>query len=263
MTAVDKFIKRIQSRLSHKGVQFQGRTVPLWKCREFYEAHVPAGDKANPSDEQINLIVELLTAHCSDNLPPSETTGALEKAPAATQLAQSIEEETEAIAPSEEDNRGGGRVVEGEMGQGATSHTLPPQENSPMQNPAGIVARESGEGGLIPQGEVKQMVSQAFANQPQDFKDQVTEYALQHSFDNVRQVQEFLEQLRGMEFNLLVNTLNDHFHRRGSMLNLLEEVIEHQKNKDGEASQNFFDNFNSRMSAFQREMAVRLSKTGL
>lgn len=170
MTAVDKFIKRIQSRLSHKGVQFQGRTVPLWKCREFYEAHVPAGDKANPSDEQINLIIELLTAHCSDNLLPSETTGTLEKAPAATQLAQSIEEEIEAIAPiEEEDNRGGGRIAEGEMGQGATSHTLPPQENSLMQNPfpSGIVPRESSEiqppDAGITQSEVTEAITEAIA----------------------------------------------------------------------------------------------------
>jgi hypothetical protein len=115
----------------------------------------------------------------------------------------------------------------------------------------------------FPQTEVKDLVAQAFTGQPQEVKDQITEYALQHSFENVRQVQNFLEQLRGMEFNLLTKTLQDHFNRRGSMLTVLNEVIQNQQQKDQESRNSFFGSFQTRLTSFQQEMELKLSKPGL
>lgn len=117
--------------------------------------------------------------------------------------------------------------------------------------------------GLIPQSQVAGMVNQAFSDQPPQLQQQITEYAMERTFTNVREVQSFLEQMRSMEFDLMVKTLQDHFQRRGSMLTVLNEVLAGQKQKDDEASQAFFGNFNSRLVAFQQEMEARLSKQGL
>lgn len=61
---MDKFVKRIQSRLTAKKVLLEGKTVPLWKCRQFYEVFVT--DRYNPTEEQLNLVVEKLTEHCAE-----------------------------------------------------------------------------------------------------------------------------------------------------------------------------------------------------
>jgi hypothetical protein len=107
------------------------------------------------------------------------------------------------------------------------------------------------------------MVSEAFLGQSQGFKDQVTEYALQHSFEDVRQVQDFLEQLRSMEFDLLIRTLQDHFSRRDSMLNVLNNVLAGQTKSDEAKRQDFLGRFNNQVTSFRREMEARLSKQGL
>lgn len=247
------YAKRLQSRLSAKGYRFNKE-----QCRQALSAI--AGNPELPTDEEMVQAFNWLTQCDSEEVEEIVT---VESETSAIELSNSINSftglaessgETEAIAPIEKEEQ-----IERQT-------NLPSSMQEPDLGPSpkatGIVPQQSNPG-IIPQGQVRDMVSSAFANQPQDFKDQVTEYALQHSFDNVRQIQEFLEQLRGMEFNLLVNTLNDHFHRRGSMLTLLEEVIEQQKQKEGESNQNFFNSFNSRLTAFQQEMQSRLSKTGI
>lgn len=253
------YVKRCQSRV--KQITKSDSSIPMAKCREVYGSIVANWNE--PSEEELGRVVQALIDGGTVEVEP-ETTEIEPTMPTPETFDIPVEDmpclqppdETEAIAPIEKEEQ-------------IERQTNPP---SPMQEPealapsspkaTGIVPQQSNPG-IIPQGQVREMVSSAFANQPQDFKDQVTEYALQHSFDNVRQVQEFLEQLRGMEFNLLVNTLNDHFQRRGSMLTLLEEVIEHQKQKEGESNQNFFNSFNNRLTDFQKEMQSRLSKTGI
>lgn len=256
-------VKRIQSRV--KAATGAERSIPMDICRKAYLDIV--SDPPSPTEEEIRqvtqalingIVVEVETTSI-EPITSSEPTVTPEESAAAFQLAQPDEEETEAIAPETE---------EGQSEPNTLSLAQEPENATPSAPKAysssGIVPQPSpGESGTIPHTQVQQMVSQAFANQPQDFKDQITEYALHHSFDNARQVQEFLEQLRGIEFDMLVNILNDHFNRRGSMLNLLKVVLDQQKQKDGESSQNFFSNFNSQLLDFQREMQSRLSKTGL
>jgi hypothetical protein len=111
--------------------------------------------------------------------------------------------------------------------------------------------------------QVTDLVGSFFANQPTEVKDQITEYALQQSFSNVRQIQEFLEQLRGMEFSLLAQTLQDHCSRRGSMIDQLNSLIGSQGKTEQQKRDDFFDQFNSRIQQFQEEMKGRLAKQTL
>jgi hypothetical protein len=66
-----------------------------------------------------------------------------------------------------------------------------------------------------------------------------------------------------MEFNLLVQTLNDHCTRRGSMLSVLNQVLDSQRHQDQENRTNFFDSFQTRLNQFQQEMETKLAKQSL
>lgn len=254
---MDKFAKRLQSRLTAKGYRFNKE-----QCRQAILA-TATNPELTTEEEMTNAFNWLTQQDEIETATVEPETSAIEPAPASngfidsfTGLAESGE--TEAIASKKEEEIEQSNPSPQELA--VTPSEAPEAHKS---NTGGIVPQSSGGSGLIPKTQVQQMVASAFEGQPQEFKDQITEYALQHTFDNVRQVQEFLEQLRGMEFSLLVNTLNDHFARRGSMLTLLEEVIEQQKQKEGESKQNFFDSFNDRLNAFQQEMQSRLSKIGI
>lgn len=254
---MDKFVKRLQTRLSRQGFSFNKQQI-----REVYQSLVK--DHSAPTEAEMSSVINKLkfqlktpelnstqlaisqpeiSEDLGEPIPQPET---LEITPAShPDIWKTLEPPTEQPEPQE-------NALAEQLNE-ASALTNMEQNNPAQQSSCGI----------IPQNEVKGMVSQVFAGQPQEFKDQISEYAMQHSFENVRQVQEFLEQLRGMEFNLLVNTLQDHFKRRGSMLTVLNEVITSQKQKDKESRQSFFNSFQSRLASFQQEMETRLSKQSL
>ena len=53
---MEKFIKRIQSRLTYNGIK-----VSKTECREAFQQFVPQENWNNPSDEQVSLVVERIT----------------------------------------------------------------------------------------------------------------------------------------------------------------------------------------------------------
>lgn len=263
---MDDFLKRIQSRLKYNGI-----TASKAECREAYCQLIPQENWNNPSADQVLLVVQKFTEWSDKNESDTEEveqetsySQAIKEPLVSSDLIEQISQpETFEITQSSYPDIW--EIIQPPVEQPE------PQENAPAEqlNEASALLNveenkpplQSNE--IISSHQVKGMVLQVFANQPQEFKEQVTEYALANSFTNVRQVQEFLEQLRGMEFNLLVNTLQDHFNRRGSMLTVLNDVLTNQKTKDDEASQSFFTSFNSQLAAFQTEMESRLSKSGL
>lgn len=243
MTKVDltKFAKRLQSRLSSRGFKFS-----LQECRE---ALINWVGESLPTDEQLASLVDSLTAKAksgettqpSNDLAIAQTAEEVELSLAQPQPAM---DEIANNPPQTEEEK----ELINELALAKSESNLPKKSN-PSE--------------MIPQSEVKEMVSQTFANQPEEFRSQITNYALEHSFHNVREVQSFLEQLRSLEFSLLTQTLQDHLNRRSSMLIVLNEVIQNQQQKNKETRDSFFESFNSRLTIFQQEMAAKLSKQGL
>jgi hypothetical protein len=234
---MQKFVKRIQSRLSHSGIQTSMAT-----CREAYQSIIPESAWESPTDEQVVLVVEYVKSQAKNDIQPEvsnltiaepETSGDFEPIPEPETFDIPIED-MPCLQPPEE------------------------RQASALTTPApGAIAPP------IPQSEITGIVNQVFANQPPALKDQLTDYAMQHAFGDVRQVQEFLEQLRSMEFELMIQTLQDHMNRRGSMLTLLDNMIVTQKHQDRERKDNFFIQTQTRLESFRREMEARLAKQSL
>jgi hypothetical protein len=260
---VDKYIKQIQTRMNRQ-LKSREQSVTKQQVRDVYSAVVKNPDK--PTDVEMSVVTEKLANQISslrdasrmqeETLDNGQLTVSahteIEKPEIIEIISESHPDIWETLEPPSEQPEPQEKAPASQLNEALA--LLNVEENKPAQQSSS---------GIIPQNEVKGIVSQVFAGQPQEFKDQISEYAMQHSFLNVRQVQEFLEQLRGMEFNLLVSTLQDHFKRRGSMLTVLNEVITSQKQKDKESSQSFFNSFQSRLASFQQEMETRLSKPSL
>lgn len=126
---MDKFVKRLQSRLTREGVQFQGKTVPMWKVRQFYEVFV--ADRYNPTEDELNLVAQKLTEHCTagEAEPETETTS-IEPIPTPETFDVPVEDvpclqppvEEEAAIANEESF-----VIAPEEGQEANSSIVPQQ----------------------------------------------------------------------------------------------------------------------------------------
>ena len=233
---MDKFVKRIQSRLS-----YQGFSVSKQQCRNVYKTVVK--NPSSPTDEEMNTVVEQLKAPF---ISQEETTN--EDHPISSPKTLDITPEThpdiwQTLSPPEPDQPN--------LESALTSQ----EEHQPIQ--------QSSQPGTIAQSDIQSLVSETFANQPQEVKDQITTFAAQHSFDNIRQVQDFLDQLRSMEFSLLVKTLQDHFNRRGMMLDTLNNLLLNQQAKDQQERERFFHQSQNLLMTFQQEIETRLSRDGL
>lgn len=259
------YIKRLQTRASRKGIK-----ATLQQCREVYQSIV--GDLENPLEDEMSAALEKLEQLNSpaQEEEPTMTEGLVVASetgieqPSITEITpESNPDIWEILQPPVEEPQ----PTQKPQPEPAENFALAPSPAElPTKSDSSLVPTPNNPQlitGLIPQGHIEGLVSKTFANQPQGFKDRITDYALQHSFEDVRQVQDFLEQLRTMEFDLLVQTLQDHFSRRDSMLTVLNTVLTSQKKSDEAKRQDFLDSFTSQVQGFKREMEAKLAKTGL
>jgi hypothetical protein len=246
---MQKFVKRIQSRLSHAGI-----STNMAECREAYQAVIAEASWESPSETQLCEVVEYVKNRGVNNihqLTTVETTSLTVSEPEVSG------DELEPIPQPETFD-----IPVKDM-----PCLQPPEDSTPGAiTPDSALTHQSESSAIappIPQSEITGIVNQVFAAQPPALKEQLTDYAMQHAFGDVRQVQEFLEQLRSMEFELMVQTLKDHMKRRGSMLTLLDNLITTQKQEDQERKDSFFSKSQSSLEAFRLEMTNRLAKQSL
>jgi len=236
---MQKFVKRIQSRLTYNG--FQANMV---QCREAYQMVIPESDWESPSEEQLIKVVEYVKNYVKNDIQEPAVALTITE-PESEDLLEPIPQPEIFEIPIED-----------------MPCLQPPDAPLSTQHSA-LSTQESAIASPIPQSEVTGIVNQVFANQPPALKEQLTDYAMQHAFGDVRQVQEFLEQLRSMEFELMVQTLQDHVKRRGSMLALLDGIIGGQKQQDQEGKTDFFNRSQQSLTNFREEMMSRLAKQSL
>jgi len=245
---MDKYIKRIQTR-----VRRQGRKVTKQDCRDVYQQVVNTLE--SPTETEINTVVETLLQEKQPISSPETLDITPETHPDIWQTLSPLDEnKAEGRGQKAEGKEEGGKEEGNNNCVGELDITSPEEHQSIQQ---------SSQPGTIAQSDIQSLVSQTFANQPQEVKDQITTFAAQHSFDNIRQVQDFLDQLRSMEFSLLVKTLQDHFNRRGMMLSTLNDLLLNQQEKDQQERERFFHQSQNLLMTFQQEIETRLSRDGL
>lgn len=255
---MDKYIKQIQTRMNRR-LKSRGQSVTKQQVRDVYSAVVKNLDK--PTDVEMSVVIEKLAQQVFSQEETLDNGQLIVSANIEIEKLETIEITPESNPdiwetlqpPATEQEQ-----VEIKEEAASTNSIVPPESHLPAQQQP-----TDDSSGLIPHSEVAGMVSQAFNDQPPQLQQQITEYAMERTFTNVREVQSFLEQMRSMEFDLMVKTLQDHFARRGNMLSVLGGVLKQQVQQDERNRSDFFDKFHAQMNQFQQEMEMRLSKQGL
>ena len=245
-TELKIYAKRIQSRLTTRG---QKAPFTLGECKGALLKYV--GDR-QPTQEDIAAVVESLQAY-----QPQKAEQALEisiQPPKKEELGWAELEETSAVDARDLIANLDGETAD-KKSTALTSEDLP-ETTSAIESQAPNL-----NDGLIPTKKISEKVAEVFDNQPIEIQQQITNYAAERSFANIRELHSFLDELRSMEFNLMLQTLEDHLKRRGLMLGKLSNVLAQQSAKDEQNRQAFFNNFQNQINLFRQDMREKMSQT--
>jgi hypothetical protein len=235
---MQKFVKRVQSRVAYSGI-----SANMNQCREAYQAVLPESAWESPSDEQLAQVVEYVKKSQQNDIHLEPASLTITEPEVSGDLLEPIPQPEIVKIPVED-----------------MPALQPPTQHSALSTSS---SEESAIASPIPSAQISDLVGDVFKNQPIALKEQLTDYAMQQAFGDVRQVQEFLEQLRSMEFDLMVQSLHDHVNRRGSMQALLNGMIKGQKQQDQEGKTDFFNRSQQNLTNFREEMMSRLAKQSL
>ena len=236
---MDKFIKRIQSRLSYQKISVSKSLV-----RETYESIVK--NPTSPTEAEISQIIEALKS-------PGET---LET----SQIAMTAQSETieitsqshpdiwETLQPPTE------QPETNTLDSSAEQTTLTKTEtNLPTTNPSNNITQQ----------QLLHQIEEKFQNYPLDIKKQLTDYAGQNTFKNLEEAQTFLEQLRSMEFTLMMQLLADHNQKRQNLAQLVSSELSKLENRDTNQRQAFFVGTQTFLETMQQTILQRMNQSAI
>lgn len=232
---MDKFIKRIQSRLSYQKISVSKSVV-----RETYESIVK--NPVSPTEAEISQVIEALKTQ-------AET-------PETSQLAMTKQSETIEITPQSHPD----------IWETLQPPTEQPETNTLDSSPEQTTLAKT-ETNLptnnITQQQLLNQIEEKFQNYPLDIKKQLTDYAGQNTFKNLEEAQTFLEQLRSMEFTLMMQLLADHNQKRQNLAQLVSSELSKLENRDTNQRQAFFVGTQTFLETMQQTLLQRMNQSAI
>ncbi|NES18148.1 MAG: hypothetical protein F6K41_04280 [Symploca sp. SIO3E6] len=218
---MDKFIKRIQSRVSRQGIK-----VTKDQVRAVYSELVEKLE--TPTEQEIQAVTELLCSQKQEvennSITPLETQESIQEIPQETML--------QAQPQAQHHNN-----------QLATTNQSAIQQTSDDQS-------------AITQEAIKQAVEQQFGGQNVATKTAILNYVAQDTFSTAQELQSSLNKLRNMRLDILMKLISDHNKSSDSDESLLKQALLTATAKRQQETQDFFDNFETQMSDMRAAFGI-------
>lgn len=235
---MDKFIKRIQTRASRKGI-----SVSKQQVRDAYQVVVE--DWENPTEQEIISVIENLEAQTvavSDlTIPQPEIIEVTPQDDIWENLEPPVEQNQaqEAIAP---------------VNSPVNDQKAPLATTQPSNLPTST--------GLTTD-QLQSQIEEKFKGYPLDIKKQITDYAAQNTFSNLNQAQDFLEQLRSMEFTLMMQLLTDHNSKRQNLASILNQELDKLNGRDAAQQNDFFLSSQNHLEHMKQTILTRMAQSAI
>lgn len=244
---LNRYAKRIQSRLSNRGYRYT-----LEQCRQALINHV--GENV-PSEIDLVSVTGKLTNQAQSQEKKSTELATVEAT--ASEIEETIEQSDLEIPQPE--------ISEDLSEHPDIAPLLNPQQDDAWSEPESALTKSEPGSPLetVTNELVQQKVEQTFSSQPVALKEQILNYSTEQTFQDAEELEEFLENLRAMEFEVLLSTLKAHCEHRGAMLNVLTGVIDEQQKKDSETRKKHRQNYQDRLNQFNQHMGQRLATNRL
>ena len=222
---MDKFIKRLQTRASRKGI-----TVSKSQVREVYTQVVVSPE--SPTDEEMVFVIEQLEQQyvAPSHEPTSELATSEQSAP--IQQQESPQQMTPAQATAQ-----------------PSSSTLATSNRSAL-----IFASSANLG--VTQQQIQEAVEQQFGKENVETKTAILNYVAQDTFSTAQELQTALSKLRQMRLDILMKLIADHNSQASSDEDLLKKALLTATANRQRETEDFFDSFESQLASMRAAFGV-------
>ena len=243
---MDKFIKRLQTRASRKGI-----SVSKSQVREVYTQVVV--EPESPTDEEILSVIDQLE---KQYLAPSHQASGDELTIPQPQITEITPESNPEIW---------------ETLQPPTEQPTPqqePQQMTPAQptaQPSNSTLATSSHSGMtqassvnltVTQQEIQQAVEQQFGRENVETKTAILNYVAQDTFSTAQELQTALSKLRQMRLDILMKLIADHNQASGKDEDLLKSALTQASANRQKETEDFFGSFESQLLQMRATFGV-------
>ena len=222
---MDKFIKRLQTRASRKGI-----SVTKSQVREVYQSVVITPE--SPSEEEMSAVIQRLEAQYQ--APSHEHT---------TDLA--TPEESTPIQQQEEPQL----LTSAQPAQQPSASTLATSNRSSQSLTSEVCLG-------ITQQQIQEAVEQQFGKENVETKQAILNYVAQDTFATATELQAALSKLRQMRLDILMKLIADHNQASRSDENLLKSALQAATANRQKESEDFFASFENQLSVMRASFGV-------
>jgi hypothetical protein len=221
---MDKFIKRLQTRASRKGVN-----VSKSQVREVYQSVVASPE--SPTDEEISAVIEQLESQYK--APSFELNSEM----STTEKPETIQQqETEQMTPAQPTAQ-------------SSSSTL--AMSSPSTLSHGSTANLS-----LTQQQIQEAVEQQFGRENIEIKTAILNYVAQDTFATAQELQQALSKLRQMRLDILMKLIDDHNSQSSSDEDLLKNALLTATANRQKETEDFFGSFENQLLQMRATFGV-------
>jgi plasmid stability protein len=218
---MDKFIKRLQTRASRKGI-----SVSKSQVRDIYTQVVT--EPESPSEEEMSAVIQQLETQYQ--APSHEPTNDL-----AT---------TEELAP----------IQHQEELQQMTS--AQPSNSTLSTSSRSTISQASSANIGITQQQIQEAVEQQFGKENVETKTAILNYVAQDTFATATELQSALSKLRQMRLDILMKLIADHNQASSSDESLLKTALLQASASRQQETADFFDSFESQLIQMRASFGI-------
>jgi hypothetical protein len=222
---MDKFIKRIQTRVSRKGI-----SVTKSQVREVYTEVVSSPEC--PSDEDMISVIGRLEEQFK--APSHEPSTGLATTEQSTQIQQ--QEEPQEMTPAQPTAQ-------------PSSSTLATSERSTLAN-----VPEGNTG--ITQQQIQEAVEQQFGRENVETKTAILNYVCKDTFNTAQELQHALAKLRQTKLDILLKLINDHNQAASGDEKTLKTALLQASEQRQKESEDFFGSFDNQLMQMRATFGI-------
>jgi plasmid stability protein len=225
---MDKFIKRLQTRASRKGI-----SVSKSQVREVYTQVVTTPE--SPSDEEMSAVIQQLETQFQ---APSHEPTTSELTTTEQSLPTQQEEPQEMTQPSP-----------AQTVQQPSASTLTTSNRS-----SHFLTSEVNLG--VTQQQIQQAVEEQFGRENVETKTAILNYIAQDTFATATELQAALSKLRQMRLDILMKLIADHNQASGEDENLLKKALLQASASRHQETADFFDSFDNQLIQMRASFGI-------
>ena len=240
---MDKYIKRLQTRVSRKGI-----SVTKQQVREVYTEVVSSPE--SPTEDEMASVIERLETQFQ---APSYQAGTTDKQLTVVESSTPIEQEQSVTEqPS---------LTQQEEPQEMTQPT-PAQPAQELTESALTTSNRSSQS-LTPQvnlgiteQQIQEAVEQQFGKENVETKTAILNYVAQDTFTTAQELQTTLGKLRQMKLDILMKLISDHNQQSASDEDLLKTALINATASRREETEVFFAGFETQLSQMRASFGI-------